>query len=277
MTVATELSDYPTMPPRDALRKVALKAINLIFLSRGFKLPPYFSLRDRYETLLHWPEPDVRHLCRRLLRKGMTVVDVGANIGFLTRHFSRLVGPGGKVFAFEPDPLNFRFLEFNTLARKNVERAQMAVSDNAKPAWLHLNATSGAGNSLVGQTHSFESVPVSCVSLDDFIKSHGNPQVDLIKIDVEGAEVKVLQGMKQTISRLPDLQIIVEHCPKNLETAGIKSDAVYTALKTLDLGITAIRENGSLKNVAVFKDLEPRLNRQGYVNLLCSRGKLNES
>jgi FkbM family methyltransferase len=276
MTGATKLSDCPTMPPRDAVRKLALKGINLIFLSRGFKLPPYFSLRDRYETLRHWPEPDVRHLCRRLLGLGMTVVDVGANIGFLTRHFSRLVGPSGKVFAFEPDPLNFRFLEFNTLACKNVERAQIAVSDNAKPALLHLNVTSGAGNSLVSQTHSVESVPVSCVSLDDFFENHGNPQVDLIKIDVEGAEVKVLQGMKQTISRLPVLQIIVEHCPKNLQNAGIKSDAVYAALKALDLGVAAIRKNASLKNIAAFSDLEPLLNKQGYVNLFGSRGKLTE-
>lgn len=273
----TELSDYPTRSPRDALRKVALKGINLIFLSRGFKLPPYFSLRDRFETLRHWPEPDVRHLCRRLLRAGATVVDVGANVGFLTRHFSRLVGPSGKVFAFEPDPLNFRFLEFNTRACQNVERAQIAISDNAKPALLHLNVTSGAGNSLVSQTHFVESVPVSCVSLDDFCETRGNPQLDLVKIDVEGAEVKVLQGMKQTISRLPDLQLIVEHCPKNLENAGIESDAVYTALKMLDLSITAIREDSSLKNVAVFDDLEPLLNRQGYVNLLCSRAKLTAS
>lgn len=268
-----ELFDYPTIPPRGTLRKLALKGINLIFLSRGFKLPPYFSLRDRYETLRDWPEPDVHNLCRRLLHKGMTVADVGANVGFLTRHFSRLVGQGGKVFSFEPDPLNFRFLEFNTRACKNVERAQVAVSDNAEPGLLHLNFESGAGNSLVKQTHSVRSVPVSCVSLDEFLKGRRNPQVDLIKIDVEGAETKVLQGMKQTLSRLPDLQIIIEHCPKNLEDAGIKPSAVYDALKTLDLGIAAIRRNGMVQNVAAFDDLEPLLNRQGYVNLLCSRAK----
>lgn len=272
----SELSDYPTIPRRGALRKLALKGVDLALLSRGLKVPPYFSIRERYEVLRCPPEPDVRNFCRRFLREGMTTVDVGSNVGFLTRHFSRLVGPSGKVFAFEPDPLNFRFLEFNTRACTNVERAQIAVSDNAEPALLHLNFGSGAGNSLVSQTYSVESVSVSCVSLDDFFKSRDNPQVDLIKIDVEGAEIKVLQGMKQTVSRLPDLKIIIEHCPKNLQNAGIKSNAVYDALKTLDLDVAAIRKNGRLRNIAAFEDLEPLLNRQGYVNLLCSRAKLNQ-
>ena len=276
MTGATELSDYPTIPPRDALRKLALKAISLILLSRGFKLPPYFSIRERYEVLRCPPEPDVRNFCRRFLREGMTAVDAGWNAGF-----SRVASAGWsdqaeKSWRLEPDPLNFRFLEFNTRACTNVERAQIAVSDNAEPALLHLNFGSGAGNSLVSQTYSVESASVSCVSLDDFFKSRSNPQIHLIKIDVEGAEIKVLQGMKQTVSWLPDLKIIIEHCPKNLQNAGIKSNAVYDTLKTLDLDVAAIQKNGRLCNIAAFEDLEPLLNRQGYVNLLCSRAKLNQ-
>jgi FkbM family methyltransferase len=90
----------------------------------------------------------------------MTVMDVGANVGLLTRQFCQRVGKGGRVYAFEPDPLTFRFLEFNTQPFKNKELTQFAVSDNQGPALLHLNFTSGTGNSLLTQGHSTESVPV---------------------------------------------------------------------------------------------------------------------
>lgn len=273
MISTTDLPDYPTVPPRDPLRKLALRGINLIFRWRGLKFPPYFCLRDRMGVLRNGIEPEVQGLCSRLLREGMMAVDVGANIGFLTRQFCRRVGSSGKVFAFEPDPLNFRFLEFNTRFCKNVRLMQCAVSDNHEPALLHLNSGSGTGNSLVNKTQSTESVPVSCISLDEFLNSCGNPAVNLVKIDVEGAELNVLRGIRHTIRRLPDLQIVIEYCPNNLRGAGIEPRAIYDELKAGDFGIGAIQKSGLVKDVAAFDDLESLLNRQGYVNLLCARGK----
>jgi len=262
---------YPDTVPKGLLRRMALRGINGLLLLRGLKLPPYFSLRNRLTHLTKGTEPDIQHLCAQLLRPRMTVMDVGANVGLLTRQFCQRVGKGGRVYAFEPDPLTFRFLEFNTQPFKNKELTQFAVSDNQGPALLHLNFTSGTGNSLLTQGHSTESVPVNCISLDEFLKQRGNPSVDVIKIDVEGAELSVLRGMRQTMARLPGLKVIIEYCPANLSGAGVTPREVFDELRSQKFNLQAIRPDGSAKTIGQFDELEGYLNPFGYVNLLCAR------
>jgi len=201
----------------------------------------------------------------------MIVVDVGANVGLLTRHFCRSVGARGRVFAFEPDPLIFEYLEFNTRSFKNKELAQCAISDNHEPALLHLNLNNGSSNSLLNRNSSEESVSVSCISLDEFLKKHGDLVADIIKIDVEGAELNVLRGMRQTIERLPQLKVIIEYCPKNLKGAGIAPREVFTELRSQRLNLQVIQPDGGLKAIYTFDDLECNMNPSGYVNLLCTR------
>jgi FkbM family methyltransferase len=262
---------YPETTPKGLVRKVALRFVNGLLLLRGLKFPPYFSLRERLAHLRKGTEPDIQQLCNQLLRPGMTVMDVGANVGLLTRLFCRQVGAGGQVYAFEPDPLTFQFLGFNTRSFPNKELTQGAVSDNHEPALLHLNFTSGAGNSLLNQSHSTESVPVNCISLDEFLKQRGSPVVDVIKIDVEGAELSVLRGMRQTVARLPGLKIIIEYCPKNLQGAGVAPREVFDELRSQSFNLQVIRPDGGLKAIARFEELEGSLNPSGYVNLLCVR------
>ena len=201
----------------------------------------------------------------------MTVMDVGANVGLLTRQFCRQVGPSGRVYAFEPDPLTFQFLEFNTRSYQNKELTQSAISDNQEPAVLHLNLTSGAGNSLINQGHSTESVPVACISLDEFLKQHGNPVVDVIKIDVEGAELSVLRGMRQTVTRLTGLKVIIEYCPVNLKVGGIEPRAIFDELRSQQFKLQVIRADGGVKEIDKFDELEGNLNPRGYLNLVCAR------
>jgi FkbM family methyltransferase len=262
---------YPDMVPKGLLRRMALRGINGLLLLRGLKLPPYFSLRNRLAHLTKGTEPDIQHLCAQLLRPEMTVMDVGANVGLLTREFCRQAGPSGRVYAFEPDPMTFQFLEFNTRSFKNRVLTQCAISDNQGPALLHLNFTSGTGNSLLNQSHSKESVPVNCISLDEFLKQRGNPSVDVIKIDVEGAELGVLRGMRQTMARLPRLKVIIEYCPANLSGAGVAPREVFDELRSQKFNLQAIRPDGSAKTIGQFDELEGNLNPMGYVNLLCAR------
>jgi len=262
---------YPDITPKGLLRRMVLRGINGLLLLRGLKLPPYFPLRDRLAHLVKGTEPDIEHLCHRLLRPGMTVMDIGANVGLLTRQFCQQVGQNGRVYAFEPDPLTFQFLEYNTRSFQNKELVQFAVSDNQEPALLHLNLTSGAGNSLLNQSHSTESVPVTCISLDEFLKQHGNPSVDAIKIDVEGAELSVLRGMRQTVTRLPGLKIIIEYCPANLKAGGVEPRAVFDELRSQQFDLQVIQSDGSAKAIDKFEELEGNLNPRGYLNLYCVR------
>jgi FkbM family methyltransferase len=261
---------YPDTTPKGLLRKVALRAVNGLLLLRGLKFPPYFSMRQRLAHARTGIGPDIQRLCAQLLKPGMMVVDVGANVGLLTRQFCRQVGKGGYVYAFEPDPLTFQFLEFNTRAFQNKELTQGAVSDNHEPALLHLNFASGAGNSLLNKTYSTESVSVTCISLDEFLKQRGNPVVAVIKIDVEGAELNVLRGMRQTVARLPGLKVIIEYCPANLKGAGVAPRAVFDELRSQQFNLQVIRPDGGVTAIDRFDKLEGNLNPSGYVNLLCA-------
>ncbi|HEY3932798.1 MAG TPA: FkbM family methyltransferase [Verrucomicrobiae bacterium] len=271
MSVQENLPTHLTMPPKGPLRKIALWGVNHLLGLQHLKLPPDFPLHQRLAVLQKGIEPDIRHLCSQYVSKGMTVIDVGANAGLITRHFCRLVGANGKVYSFEPDPLVFRFLEFNTRLFSNKELIQSAVSDNNEPMQLHLNSCSSLGNSLFNKNRSAESVTVSCTSLDEFLTRRGEPTVDVIKIDTEGAELSVLRGMRQTIARLPALKIIIEYCPQNLKGAGIEPRAVLDELRSHQFCLQIIQNDGSLKKIDGDDVSAGDFNPNGYVNLFCAR------
>jgi FkbM family methyltransferase len=257
--------------PKGILRKTALMAVNRLLSFQGLKLQPEIPLCARLAILRQGTEPDIQNLCSRLLHKGMTVIDIGANSGLLTRHFRRRVGKDGRVFAFEPDPLIFQFAKFNTRRFANVEVIQSAVSDNQESVVLHLNDQSSAGNSLFCQTNSAESVTVPCVSLDAFLKSRGDPKVDMVKIDVEGAELYVLRGMRQTIAHLPALKIIIEYCPANQNNAGVPPRAILDELRSHKFRLQIIQGDGVPKSFGDSDVPKSALNSSGYVNLFCEQ------
>jgi FkbM family methyltransferase len=129
------------------------------------------------------------------IREGMTAFDIGANIGYLTLLLCREVGPTGHVFAFEPEPENFRELV------QNVEKNRISF---CVPLQLAVGATDcrvALALGLNGYVQTEAAMEPKCrmVSLDSFVKQHGIPEVDLVKIDVEGHELDVLLGMSKVI------------------------------------------------------------------------------
>lgn len=152
--------------------------------------------------LLGTAEPQIQALLPKICAPGQTTYDVGGNIGFFTVLLARFVGTTGRVFAFEPMPDNLHVLarnvELNRLA--NVQVVPRAVS--SAPATLCMEAaerydstyavTSRAGDDAAPGT----TIEVEGVSLDAFVLDEGHPAPDLIKIDVEGHEEHVLEGMR---------------------------------------------------------------------------------
>jgi FkbM family methyltransferase len=144
------------------------------------------------------------------LREGMTVFDVGANVGELTLLFSRFVGASGSVHAFEPTGRVFERLE--TVCRaaslRNVQLNRLALAENEGPVSLHvydddyLSWTTRAVRPLEDygidvKPLAIEEVPAT--TLDLYCERSGVAEIDLLKVDVEGAEFQVLTGAQQML------------------------------------------------------------------------------
>lgn len=136
-------------------------------------------------------------LIQQAVRAGSTFFDVGAQAGYHTLLASRLVGPYGRVFAFEPAPRNIRYLRKLVAGRNldNVAVVEAAVCDHNGAAAFETGPSCVAGH--LAETGD---LLVRTVSLDEEIAQGRLPPPDYIKIDVEGAEMNVLMGA-QTLLR----------------------------------------------------------------------------
>jgi FkbM family methyltransferase len=164
---------------------------------------------------------EVARLCG-LVEPGTVVIDVGANIGFFTVRLARRVGDLGKVIAFEPESCNFLRLRA-AVARagltKRVELVQAAVAEATGQVTLVLNPDNPADHRL-GEG----GVPVIARCLDDELSRRGWPPVSLVKIDVQGAESRVLAGAGEMLDRLrPALFLEVDIATSGDEGRGIVS------------------------------------------------------
>ncbi len=165
-------------------------------------------------------------LIKSTITKGMVCLDVGANIGYFTLILARLIGQEGKVFAFEPEPHNFDLLEKNIAINgyHNITPIQKAVSNKNGKAKLFLNRVSLAGHSLATPRKSErqfvrDTIEIEQQTLDTFFRDYDG-KVDFVKIDVEGAELAVVEGMENIISKNKDLVIITEFFPDALRSFG---------------------------------------------------------
>jgi FkbM family methyltransferase len=135
-----------------------------------------------------------------LLRPGSIFYDVGANYGFFTLLAARIIGSVGAVISFEPTADNVRTIQANAHANrlKNITVVPCAVSDKSGVETLNL-AEYGGGSALMSAGTPRDKIgetQVEVVSLDDFASTRGSQPPDVVKIDVEGAEYRVLQGMR---------------------------------------------------------------------------------
>lgn len=217
--------------------------------------------RWRFEFLMQWAEYPSVQACRRLIRPGMTVIDIGAHIGYYTRIFSELVGPTGRVLAFEAEPENFDLLHAHVSGAKykNVEAFPYAVADSAGKLTGHSN------HSLVdGSPDSNGAREIETVSLDEFLAGRGIDRADFVKIDVEGAEPLVLAGMHETIARSPQLAMLVELNPIALRAGGNEPDALAHSLENAGFRLLASLSDGRWGRIP------PQPNDE-ILNLLCVR------
>ncbi len=190
-------------------------------------------------------EAGTRRVLRALIKPGMIVADVGANVGLLTVACARATAHTGKVHAFEPDPTVRRQLEktlhLNGLSWVDVHaaaagRANETMRFNVSPIIGHsslyeLPSDEGAGS---------QKIDVQVVRLDDAISQTG--QLNVVKIDVEGAELDVLAGMSGHIDANPAMAIIAEFGPSHLERLGVSPETWWSAFAAYGFRAFAISE-----------------------------------
>jgi len=194
------------------------------------------ALKRSYET-------HVSHTMRALLKPSMVMVDVGANIGYYSLLAAQRVGPTGKVIAFEPGTRSVQLLKQSATANHfaNIEIHQMAVADQNGEVTFSLDDSNGGIHR--GQL-GVSAVLVPAIKLDDFLQAI--PKIDLVKIDIEGAEGLAILGMRQLLQKHRPI-LFTEFTPSALPVfSGLSSEAYLNLLRQLGYDLRVIPYAGPL-------------------------------
>ena len=163
-----------------------------------------------------------------------TVLDIGANVGFYTRFLAENSGPAVSILAFEPAPANLRRLGPETSGLANVKILPWAVAAAPGQVELTLSPDSAIDHHLAGPAGAgAQTVLVKAVALDEM----DWPLVDLIKMDIQGAEYLALRGMTKLLARSPGCVIVMELWPWGLRRAGSDWRELLALLKENDLTV----------------------------------------
>jgi FkbM family methyltransferase len=211
---------------RQPLKRIYLRALTLQTRGRGLAaaLPGGESVRVLPEySFLSW-NPDEYRAFRDSVRPGMTALDIGANVGAYSLLLGQWVGSGGAVFAFEPAPEAHdglrRHIRLNGLDAivTPIRAAAGAASSTAR---FVVGVTAGESRLATSGDRTVTTVDVSVTTIDQFCaREHLTP--DFIKIDVEGAELDVLRGARETIRRTRGrLSLFVEMHPSLWRSSGM--------------------------------------------------------
>jgi len=180
-------------------------------------------------------EPACTRILLRELKKGMIVVDIGANIGYYALMEARTVGEKGKVYALEPHPKNFEILRKNIEINgyQNIKAYQIAIGDRKGRAKLGVSDYSNLHKIIEEKESDFtQYIEVEITTLDEFLKDKESP--NFIRMDIEGYETKALQGMKKTLKETePPLKLFIEIHP-------FLTDTKWLQRELLDLGFKPI-------------------------------------
>jgi len=218
-------------------------------------------------------ELETTNVFKKNIRWGQVVLDVGTDIGYFTLLSAKLVGPSGKVFAFEPNPLSFSILKKNIQINnfENVFAVNKAVADKKGelPFYLH------GPHSVLGYdrfSNPKTRTVVETVRLDDFLGS--NQRIDFAKIDTEGSDAKVLRGMKNLLMVNRDIKLVVEFYPILLERGGDDPRQFLEGLVTSGFVIYDICGDGGVEKSVSIDDLLAKYSHvERSTNLFCERRK----
>lgn len=216
--------------PKGSKRRVVRNGISYLFdLSDMVDWFNYFGFREIERDNYY-----------KLLDNNNVVIDVGANIGEFSLKTAKLIGRLGRVYAFEPDPENFERMKSNVSLNPElslrISVQKLGLGETPGQVKLAVvNSTNRGMNRVVNDADQFTNVPLT--TLDMFAKSEHIHQINWIKIDVEGYELKVLKGAEETIKQLRP-SLFIELDDNNLRQQMSSASALITWLQKHNYKIT---------------------------------------
>lgn len=224
-------------------------------------------------------EPHETRFIRSVLKPGQRFVDIGANVGYFSCLAAQLVGREGKVYAFEADRQNYRLLEKSIRANRfsQVAAECAAVSDHDGQLKIYRSLV----NNTDHRTYDCAEGPdpnadldreawetkrptawIPCLRVDDRVPA----PVDVIKIDIQGAEVAAFRGMPNLIDQSPNLTVLTEFFPAGLTAAGSSPEAFLAILRGHGLTLQTLEGR-----VVTDDEILASIPECGYTNLVASR------
>ena len=271
-------------------------AIPVLERSSGFKTMPDDPFWFRLELLTNRHETETIAQLDQLAAPGMTMLDIGAHVGYYSRRYAKALGSNGRIFAFEPHPRTFATLQHNVKKLPQVTAVQLALAEKEGTAELHDYLMMSASGSLhydesmvelqksqtqqtdiaprIGQTFTAQTFTVRTMPVDDFLAAQGVKQVDLVKMDIEGAEIGALRGMQRTIANSANLVLVMEYNPQALKAFGHDPIAALNEVRSFGFNkMEAIEADGRLTDLTHQPEHLQNLTTQlmqnmGVVNLL---------
>jgi FkbM family methyltransferase len=221
-----------------------------------------------------WEKTETK-IIQEYIKEGTVFVDIGANIGYYSLLAARRVGQAGKVYAFEPEPENYAMLvknmEFNCY--RNIVAVRKAVSNRNGVAEFLIDAVYPTQHRLHNSKDKKDTIEVDVITLDNFFKDKGH-KIDLIKMDIEGAEMFALEGMQKILNENENLVIVSEFNPRLLKKLGVRPEDYLQKLAENGFNIYKIDEqNQAICDLDFTETMQEYGNddKKWHVTILCER------
>jgi len=239
---------------RRSLNKAAPLGIHEVEVAGGLLagLRMALDLQSEKDYWLGTYEPDLQAAASHFIRPGMTIYDVGANIGYISLMAARLSAPGGKVFAFEALPANIQRLKQNLVLsgfgnRISIRHAAVVAASKPVAFFMHHSGAMGkAAGSAGREAHYEQSLIVDGLALDDFVFREKNPKPDLVKMDIEGGEGMALAGMQRIMAEAGPIFLIELHGEQAARQVWEQLTAMRYSLHRMRRGYPQIRSLAEL-------------------------------
>lgn len=223
-----------------------------------------------------WEEYETE-LTLQHLKAGETFVDVGANIGYYTLVAARCVGEQGRVIAYEPDPLNYELLTTN-VAMNDLPQVQLfpyALYDQNTTGQLFLSDDNFGDHRIYAAAENRQSRHITLVHGAEHLSQHIE-RIDFLKIDTQGAEFFVVNGLQKLIMQnRAHLRMILEFCPYGIRSSGANGEDLLKLLDSFVMQYHIIDHQqqclipAQSHHLATWiNDMANEPNNEGFINLL---------